>query len=255
MIMTSSVFKSLYIKDTISVRNGNDITMCWVTDGDITYLQKLADSGQFIWLLFITGRVGQANEVFSIQRVTLMEVSTIKKSRTSYMYSQLGTTIFLSQRQLNSTWLLIVSDVDNVTQTWCRAMQMCRRVVSQTAGHPTSDTATFRILHFTNSQLPCIASQFVIYWTARHATLSVIFGMMRNESGKWGVIIKCTSMEVNDEVCLTWFRNNPIIPAICKLLQEAFHRLGLLIYSKYFVSSTTITIPSTWAQLEIAGQV
>jgi len=46
--------------------------------------------------------------------VTLREVSTINNSTTSYVYSQLGT-VFLSLRQLNSTWLLVVPDADNVT--------------------------------------------------------------------------------------------------------------------------------------------
>jgi len=46
--------------------------------------------------------------------VTLSEVSTINKSTTSYVYSQLGT-VFLDMRQLNSTWLFVVPDVDIVT--------------------------------------------------------------------------------------------------------------------------------------------
>jgi len=63
--------------------------------------------------IIITEQVEQANKVFSVQRVTLKEVSTIK-STTSYVYSQLGT-VFLSLTQLNSTWLLVVPEVDNVT--------------------------------------------------------------------------------------------------------------------------------------------
>ena len=63
--------------------------------------------------IIITEQVEQANKVFSIQRVTLRELSTTNKSTTSYVYLQLGT-VFLNPRQLNSTWLLVAPDVDNV---------------------------------------------------------------------------------------------------------------------------------------------
>jgi len=39
--------------------------------------------------LIITEQVEQYNKVFSVQRVTLRGVSTINKSTTSYVYSQL----------------------------------------------------------------------------------------------------------------------------------------------------------------------
>ena len=56
--------------------------------------------------IIITEQVEQANKVISIQSMILREFSTLNKSTTSYVYSQLGT-VFLSLRQLNSTWLLV----------------------------------------------------------------------------------------------------------------------------------------------------
>jgi len=68
--------------------------------------------------IIVTEQVEQANKVFSVHRVTLTlrEVSTVIKSTTSYVYSKL-VIVFLSLRQLNSTWLLVVSlpHIDNVT--------------------------------------------------------------------------------------------------------------------------------------------
>jgi len=64
--------------------------------------------------IIITDQVEQANKVFSIQRATLREVSTVNKSITCYVCSQLSN-VFLNLRQLNSAWPLVVPDVDNVT--------------------------------------------------------------------------------------------------------------------------------------------
>jgi len=50
--------------------------------------------------IIITEQVEQANKVFSVQRVTLWEVSTTNQSTTSYIYL----------RQLNSAWPLVVPD-------------------------------------------------------------------------------------------------------------------------------------------------